>query len=237
MTDWQDVTAVDEARRRAHRRFGLGLAAALVAVVLAVAAAIGNRTGDWQVTLLGEARVVVDGDDAPGGRAATAGALARGGRIRTPEGTAVAVIHPGVLALEVAPATELGLSAPVGRWFARETAASLAAGEVLAHAGPGFGGAELEILTPEGRVRMTGGTLAVRRDSLLTRVCVHMGACTAGPHGGTLVTVPAGECLVLHGERAAPDRVPLDEARARRLGRFAARAAGWLAGDAPAGQR
>jgi hypothetical protein len=204
-------------------RFALGLVLVALAAAAAVVVAVANRGQDWRLELLQPARVVVDGEPRSAAGQDLAGSLARGGRIRTPERAAVAATAPGVLALEIAASSELNLSAPPGRWYDRDVGISLRRGRVRLRTGAAFAGAVGEVYTAGGLVRLRAGTIAVRRDTAGTRVCVLEGDVQAGATADALVAVPAGQCLMLSGGASELQALPREQAVGLR--RFARRAA------------
>ncbi len=214
-----------------RRRFFLGLALLALAIAAVIAVAVGNRGADWQVALLGQARVVLDGGQLPDQQEDLAGLLARGGQIRTPPRAGVAITAARTLALELAPDSELELSAPVGRWFDRTTGANLRHGRLLIRTGERFDGAAFEVYTAGGMVRVLDGVVAVERDSVGTRVCVLEGDAVAGLNHDELNPVLAGHCLHLFGRDRDQDLTTLTRSQTVALNRFVRRSGPRLGGD------
>lgn len=214
-----------------RRRFFLGLALLALAIAAVIAVAVGNRGADWQVALLGQARVVLDGGQLPDQQEDLAGLLARGGQIRTPPRAGVAITAARTMALELAPDSELELSAPVGRWFDRTTGANLRHGRLLIRTGERFDGAAFEVYTAGGMVRVLDGVVAVERDSVGTRVCVLEGDAVAGLNHDELNPVLAGHCLHLFGRDRDQDLTTLTRSQTVALNRFVRRSGPRLGGD------
>jgi hypothetical protein len=198
----------------------------VLATVAALAVAIANRTADWQVDILGRARIVIDDREEGATTVRARDALARGGLIRTPPTAAAAIVSAGNLHLELGPDAELRLTAPPGRWFRRDVGASLYRGDLRILTAGEFAGAVLEVYTEGGMVRVTDALLAVERRGDSTRVSVAEGAVLAGPTADDLVPVQAGEDLILGGASGEATPTPLAAAMRDELTRFAARARG-----------
>ena len=70
--------------------------------------------------------------------------------------------------------------------------ATVTLGELLVKTGPAFPGEELLILTSEGRIELTGTTIAVNKGDGFTCVCVLAGTARIGKDKADLEDIPAG---------------------------------------------
>jgi ferric-dicitrate binding protein FerR (iron transport regulator) len=152
-------------------RFGLplALAATLAALVFTL-----NRGPAWTVSgFEGAGTVYVAGKAMDAGNAPEfARALRPGVSLRADDEMQLDLMSAGHVALQLAPGAEVTLPKPPGRWFGREVSCTVKQGEVRFVTGPRFPGSKLRIGGPSAGVEVTGTTLAVIVDAMLTCVCV-----------------------------------------------------------------
>ncbi len=152
----------------------------------------------------GEGTVLVDGrpiatDDTAG----LASSIRAGAHLEVPEGISVAIAVPRVFVVEIEQGVGVVPGAP-GRWFGRTSTAHLESGEMRMMTGSAFSGSRLEVVTPDGLVRITGTLASAVRGEGGTCVCVHRGGAVVGRGEADLRPVPPGKRLVLHADRSEP---------------------------------
>ena len=77
-------------------------------------------------------------------------------------------------------------------------------GELRIKTGPGFRGAELQILTTEGRIEITGTVVSVYKGEGFTCVCVLEGTAKIGMDKADLEEIPAGMRKVMFADGRPP---------------------------------
>lgn len=204
----------------------------LAAGALLAAGLFANRGPDWQVIgAHGEGRVRVGERSFGAGdtRALTA-ALRRGGAIRTEGALSLDLVASGVAAVSFGPDCEARLSASPGRFWGRRLTASLATGDAYFTTGRSFGGAALEVTTPEVSVRAVGTSFAVLRHGNESCVCVMEGRVRVATSGATPaegVEVPEGMRRVVGTDRTGVTLPILDDS-VHRLHMQMSTAGSWL---------
>jgi ferric-dicitrate binding protein FerR (iron transport regulator) len=101
--------------------------------------------------------------------------------------------------------------------------ARVAQGELLVKTGPAFAGKQLLILTSEGRIELTGTTLAVTKGDGFTCVCVLEGTAKIGKDVAALEEVGAGYRKVMFADGSPAIIVDIEPAHEKDLTDFAAR--------------
>jgi hypothetical protein len=123
--------------------------------------------------------------------------LAPGTEISLPKNATLDLIADGVVMYEVAGGTRMTVPETPGRWFGREVAFSIEAGEVRMKTGPGYPGATVRVNTPDGLVVVTGTLLSIQCDDLGTCVCVLEGTAQVGLDDADLEPVPPGQRKIM----------------------------------------
>lgn len=186
------------------------------AALLVVALAFANRAPSWQVLAAnGSGSVLVNGETLASTDLATLTAhLRRGGHVQVAGELTLDVVAPGVLAVALAPGSDLELPPAPPRWWGRGVRAELNAGDVYFSTGAGFHGTTLDVVTPHATVRAVGTSFAVLCAPTSTCVCVMEGAVRVGgaatPAGGGR-DVPAGMRCVMHADQGSEVLPILDE--------------------------
>jgi hypothetical protein len=198
--------------------------AAAMAVVIAGGYAL-NRGPQWEmIGASGAGVAVVDGLPVPMSHVDDLRRRVKSGvRLRIPAGSQLLLALPGQLALQIAPATDVTVPAPPGRWFGRETHAEVRSGVLRITTGKGFEGARLMVTTPEARVSVTGTTLAVICEPEGTCVCVHEGTVEVGRQEGAMTPVKQGRRRFVYNDGRDPAEGPMREVESVELGSLHAR--------------
>ena len=187
--------------RRTHRvRWMAGFAAAAAAMILTLAL---NQAPSWTaLPSAGSGTLIVNGVPLPVSDAAgLTRSLRPGSRLLLRSSQDLDLVSSGLLAMQLAPGTEVVLPKPPGRWFGRAARASVDRGHLRVTTGRRFDGSRLAITTPDATVHVTGTTLAVIAESTGTCVCVLEGTAHVRPHRGVMTKVPPGtRCEVPRGE-------------------------------------
>jgi len=214
-----------------ERRWWDSMLVPAAAGLLVLAGLMMNHGPGWQILeTKGERTARVNGRELPlRDRAELARALRNGARLRLPEGVSLTVAAPGHVAVEVTPGTDAVLSAPPGRWLGRIASAEVTSGELRITTGERFHGSYLMVKTPEGRIEVTGTTLAVISEPQGTCVCVMDGVVRVGIHGQPMVEVPAGRRRYLYRDGRPPALDEMLPVERTKLGEMMARE--------PAGER
>jgi ferric-dicitrate binding protein FerR (iron transport regulator) len=187
--------------RRSARRRDRTLPFAGVGITLAAAAALVgiffmiNRGPAWQfVAVSGDGRVHIGEREFPASEATRIlpDVLRSGAFIRLEGETQLDLLSPGILAIQMAPGSNLTIPAPPGRWLARSTTGRVDEGEVRFVTGPRFAGAHLTIEAPSARIHATGTTFAVISAPDSTCVCVLEGEVRMEGVDGSSEIVEAG---------------------------------------------
>lgn len=186
------------------------------AALLAVALVFANRAPAWQVLAAnGTGSVLVNGESvAVGDLAALTAHMRRGGHVQVAGELTLDVVAPGVLAVALAPGSDLELPPAPPRWWGRTMRAELNAGDVYFSTGPRFHGTTLDVTTPHATVRAVGTSFAVLCAPTSTCVCVmegkvRVGGAATAAGGGR--EIPAGMRCVMHADQASETLPILDE--------------------------
>jgi hypothetical protein len=130
--------------------------------------------------------------------------LKPGSRMKLESDQELELVSSGLLALQLSPGTEIVLPYAPGRWFGRNSRASVTGGSLRVTTGRRFSGARLAITTPEASVRVIGTTLAVISEPTGTCVCVLEGTAHVSPRRGGVTRVSSGtRCEVSRGARTS----------------------------------
>jgi hypothetical protein len=100
---------------------------------------------------------------------------------------------------------------------------TVAHGELLVKTGPAFGGERLLILTSEGRIELTGTTVAVNKGDGFTCVCVLEGTARIGKDTADLEEVSAGYRKVMFADGSPSIIVDIEPGHEKDLNDFEAR--------------
>jgi ferric-dicitrate binding protein FerR (iron transport regulator) len=195
-----------------RRRRGAWAVAALPAIAAAVAFIfLGGRDVVWQLEdVRGTGLVSVNGQEVVAEeRSAVAELIGPGARVAVPAGVEVDVVLAGVLVMGVAGPAEFTIpDNPQQEPYLYQ--ATVHAGEFRVMTGPKFPGREVLVLTAEGRVEITGTTVAVFKDTDVTCVCVLEGTAMIGKDRDHLDAVPAGMRKVMFGDGREPMIIPIE---------------------------
>ena len=186
--------------------FWVAVPAAAAAVLIGLVML--NPGPQWEVlSARGEGAVVIDGVPVAIHYAADLERrLKPGARLVTPPEGVLEIMLPGLVAMQIAPGTDVVLPAAPGLWFAREANARLRVGEVRVTTGASFPGARLAVETPDAMVEVRGTTLAVICEPTGTCVCVLEGSVTvASKREGAGVPVTAGRRRYVWNDDRAPE--------------------------------
>ena len=195
------------ARRRSPRVpffFGLGTLAA--AAVLAFAVVGLNRLpGPELIAVEGTGGLVIDGRSVDAGDTDRIVELLRPGvRLEVREETSVDLHYPGSMVWRVAAGSELVLPGRPGRWFGREVAAELAAGEVSVRTGPDLAGGRLDVATPTGTAAISGTLVNVFHNDELSCFCLFEGTARVLADGRDLGPIPPMKRWVVFADGREP---------------------------------
>lgn len=140
---------------------------------------------------------------------AVANLIVPSARISVPEGVQLDVVLDGVMVIGVAgPADFTMPDNPEGDKYAY--AATVHRGEFRIKTGPEFPGSEVLILTTEGRIEITGTTIAVYKNDDVTCVCVLEGTALIGKDGDHMDAVSAGMRKVMFADGNDPAIIPIE---------------------------
>jgi ferric-dicitrate binding protein FerR (iron transport regulator) len=195
-------------QRRSRRRFLAVLPA--MAAVLAIVIFSGDDP-EWKmadvrgigtVTVNSQTVDVTDSD-------AVANLIVPSARISVPEGVQLDVVLDGVMVVGVAGPADFTLpDNPDGDEYAY--AATVHRGEFRIKTGPKFPGSEVLILTSEGRIEITGTTIAVYKNDEVTCVCVLEGTALIGKDGDHMDAISAGMRKVMFADGSDPAIIPIE---------------------------
>jgi len=123
--------------------------------------------------------------------------LAPGMALSLPPNATLDLVADGVVLYEVVGGTRMTVPGTPGRWFGREVAFTLSAGEVRMKTGPGYPGSTVRVQTPDGLVVVTGTLLSIQCDEGGTCVCVLEGTARVGIDEADLQPVPPGQRKIM----------------------------------------
>lgn len=188
-------------RRRPRRRW-----AALIAVAAALAVVfLFQGEVVWKLQAVrGDGTVVINDQELPtSDQAAIAALIAPQAHISVPAGVEMDVVLGKVMVVGVAGPAEIVMPSDL----AAEPASyqfTVNDGEFRIKTGPDFPGSEALLLTSEGRVEITGTSVAVFKNDDLTCVCVLEGTAMIGRDTAHLDPIPAGMRKVMFTDGSDP---------------------------------
>ncbi len=142
-------------------------------------------------------------------RDAVANLIVPQAHISVPEGVQLDIVLDGVLVVGVAGPAEFTLpDNPDGDDYAYQT--TVHKGEFRIKTGPEFPGSQVLILTTEGRIEITGTTIAVYKNDEVTCVCVLEGTALIGKDGAHLDAIGAGMRKVMFVDGSEPAIIPIE---------------------------
>jgi len=195
-------------RPRRSRRYLVALPAiaALLAIVF-----LGGGDPVWKLEdVRGTGTVTINGQTAAAAdHAAVAKMIAPEARISVPEGVQLDVVLDGVLVVGIAGPADFTLPAnPEDEPYLYQ--ATIHDGEFRIKTGPKFLGREVLLLTSEGRVEITGTTVAVFKDVDVTCVCILEGSAMIGKDRDHLDRISAGMRKVMFADGREPLIIPIE---------------------------
>jgi len=173
------------------------------AAVLAGLFFVLNRGSAWEFAgATGGGSVRVGEEIVPSERASELlpGRLRPGLAVRLEGEVQLDLVSPNVLAVQMAPGSEMTVPGLPGRWLGRSISCEVERGEVRFVTGPGFAGTRLVIGAPAAAIEVTGTTFAVIASSDSTCVCVLDGEVRMRGRDGVTEIVPAGKRRTVSGE-------------------------------------
>jgi ferric-dicitrate binding protein FerR (iron transport regulator) len=178
--------------------------AAAAAVILIVVGTL-NRAPELRVAqVTGHGDVRVDGSSIPLDDSRALGESIRPGiEIEMPEDAVIDLLAGDVILFEVTGGTRMSIPAVPNRWFGRVVECSLSVGEMRIKTGKGFPGSELLVMTPEGRVEISGTMVSIERSPGVTCVCVVEGIAHVGTDREDMQPVQPGYRKVMFGDGEA----------------------------------
>ncbi len=192
---------VEMPRRRHGGRWG-----ALIAVAAALAIIFLNQgAATWELqNVRGQGTLAINGQEVSAtDRDAVAALIAPQMHLVAPEGVELDVVLGKVMVVGVAgPVDAVMPDLPEGD--PRVFQVTVNTGEFRIKTGPDFPGSQALLLTTEGRVEITGTSVAVFKNADLTCVCVLEGTALIGKDGDNLDAIPAGQRKVMFADGSDP---------------------------------
>lgn len=195
--------------RRPRRRLALAVFPAIAAALFVIF--LGGKDLSWQLQdVRGTGSVTVNGQTvATSDSEAVADLIVPEARISVPEGVQLDVVLDKVLVMGVAGPADFTLPADPNR-KPHVHQATIYGGEFRIKTGPDFAGREVLLLTTEGRVEITGTSVAVFKNAELTCVCVLEGTALIGRDRDHLDSIDGGLRKVMFGDGRDPLIVPIE---------------------------
>jgi ferric-dicitrate binding protein FerR (iron transport regulator) len=211
-------------------RWWLWTPAVVAATAIMIFAFLG-RGPAWQIkSFTGSGDVVVRGHAfSPLPAAAWLREVDHGGRLQVPEGMTLDLVSGDVLAVRIAPGSEVTLPRRTNPLLARELYAALRTGGFIVRTGPEFHGRKLIIETQEGRTEIVGTTISVDCGPGFTCVCVLEGTAQVGPDAEHLEPVPSGRRMVLFAGGKPPEPGVIEPSHAAGMEAFCGQCTGAFA--------
>ncbi len=203
------VSVLPTRTRRSLRPWAMAALPAIAAVLIFVI--FGAQDPVWQLEdVRGTGTVTVNGRSVQATeRAAVAALISPEARISVPEGVQLDVVLDGVLVVGVAGPADFTLPAnPTEGPYVYQ--ATIHDGEFRIKTGPKFAGREALLLTAEGRVEITGTTIAVYKNADLTCVCILEGTAMIGKDRDHLDAISAGMRKVMFADGREPLIIPIE---------------------------
>jgi hypothetical protein len=182
---------VPQDRRGNRRRLWAAAIPVLAAIVYFLLLSGGQPS--WRLkSVEGSGTIAVDGRPVDAADSAGLAALVRpGARFVVPETAELELVLGKVMVLGIIRDSDVTIPARKGGLEKFHTA-TVDHGELLVKTGPAFPGEKMLILTSEGRIELTGTTIAVNKGDGFTCVCVLEGTARIGEDPAALEEVPAG---------------------------------------------
>jgi hypothetical protein len=179
---------------------------------------LGGGGSAWHLLhVRGEGTVVVNGVAAETvDLAALARLVTAEARLVVPAGVEIDLVLDGVMVVGAVGPADFTLPArPSREPYVYQ--ATVTAGDFRIKTGPEFPGREIVVLTTEGRVEITGTTVAVFKNEEVTCVCVLEGTARIGKDREHLDPVPAGMRKVMFADGRAPVIISIEPAHEQEL--------------------
>jgi len=195
--------------RRPRRRLALAAFPAIAAALFVIF--LSGKDIAWQLEdVRGTGNVTVNGQTAAStDRDAVAGLIVPEARISVPEGLQLDVVLDDVLVLGVAGPADFTLPAnPDQEPYVYQ--ATIHDGEFRIKTGPKFSSRKVLLLTTEGRVEITGTSVAVFKNAEVTCVCVLEGTAMIGRDRDHLDAIGGGMRKVMFVDGRDPLIIPIE---------------------------
>ena len=140
-------------------------------------------------------------------------------RIEVAEGVQLDIVLDGVMVVGLAGPAEFTLPAN-SQGKASKYEVTVFDGEFRVKTGPKFPGSELVLFTTEGRVEITGTSIAVFKNAEITCVCVLEGTAMIGKDGDHLDAIVAGMRKVMFADGSDPLIIPIEPGHKENLIEF-----------------
>ena len=215
-----NVVPLDRGGNR--RRLWLAAVPALAAILAFVLLTGGDVT--WELkSVTGTGSIEVDGRPVEATESGELAGLVRpGARFVVPETAELELILGDVMVLGIIRDSDVTIPADPDQERTTLTS-TVTHGELLVKTGPGFDGENLLILTSEGRIELTGTTVAVNKGDGFTCVCVLEGTARIGKDVADLESVSAGYRKVMFADGSPSMIVDIEPGHEKDLSDFEAR--------------
>jgi hypothetical protein len=204
------------------RRWGTWslVAAPAIAAVL-VFLVLGHGDAEWELQdVRGSGAITINGESVDtSDRDALARLIVPEARIAIDEGAELDVVLGNVLVTGVVGPSEFTLPTEQSQ-EPHLYAFTVLKGEFRIKTGPDFPGREVLLLTTEGRVEITGTSVAVYKDAEVTCVCVLEGTAMIGKDSAHLDAVAAGSRKVMFADGSDPMIIPIEPGHEQSLIEF-----------------
>lgn len=168
--------------------------APVVVVAMLLVVLIGSRGPSWSLLRVsGKGSVLLNGEPiAVGPSTDLKEILESQAHLLVPPEVEIELVCDRIAVMGISPGTEVTIPRTPGRWFGKIMSGEIRRGEILVKTGPDFAGNHLLVLTPEGRIEITGTTVSVFCNEELTCVCVLKGEARIGKDTASLEAIPSG---------------------------------------------
>ena len=209
--------------RGGNRRRLFAAAIPVMAAIVAFLFFLGGNPG-WELkSVTGTGNIVVDGQAVDAADIdALAGLIGPEAHIVVPATAELELILGEVMVFGIIRDSDVTIPAGPGAEGATFTA-TVTHGELLVKTGPAFPGEHLLILTSEGRIELTGTTIAVNKGDGFTCVCVLEGTARIGKDTADLEEVTAGFRKVMFSDGKPSIIVDIEPGHEKDLNDFEAR--------------
>lgn len=227
------VAAIPERRRRVPALVWVGAGLAAAAALVIVFGALNTGPTWWITAARGEGAVLLDGQAVDlQDRDAMRRLLVPGVEIETAGDAELDICSNGVLALQLAPGTQMTLPPQPARWIGRRMELHARAGEIRFTTGRKFPGVELAVLSPTAAVDVKGTTFAVIIEESGDCVCVYEGTALVGRHRGGEFTdmrsVPGGMRRFVYKDERTSELADMRKEERSKLATFRESQRPWL---------